>query len=53
MNDDDCPFSYGPGEPPPIVHKVIGVCVYCKGDAYTFDKYHRMCCFICAISNEM
>lgn len=52
---ENCPFSYRPGEePPPIVHKVIGVCCECRGDGHTILE-GRLYCFGCVYgpANEM
>lgn len=49
--DDDCPFSYGIGdEPPPIVHKIKGICVSCGEAAYTQSPLSELevMCWCCA-----
>lgn len=48
--DDDCPFSYKPGEEPPRVeHEIIGKCVDCGSHAYVLDN-GIMRCWPCAYS---
>jgi hypothetical protein len=47
--ENDCPFSYTPGDEPPIAeHEIIVVCVHCAGDAQTYDPIGRLSCFPCA-----
>lgn len=53
IDDEHNPFSYAPGqEPPRPVHRVVGVCAYCRQPAYVEDPADssRVACFPCAYS---